>query len=104
MLTQCYTGPYTPSMIRTFRHRGLLAFWERADPSRIRPDHAKRVRLRLAALDDAKHPEDLNLPGFNFHKLRGKPERYAIAVSGPWRITFAWDGDDAVLVGYEQYH
>jgi proteic killer suppression protein len=60
--------------------------------------------VRLSRLNAARNPEEVNLPGFNFHKLRGKPERYAVAVSGPWRITFAWDGDDVVLVDYEQYH
>lgn len=70
----------------------------------MRPDHVERVRRRLDELDIAKQPEDMNVPGFNFHKLRGKPQRYAVAVSGPWRITFEWDGQDAVKVDYEQYH
>ncbi len=70
----------------------------------MRPDHVERVRGRLDELDIAKQPEDMNVPGFNFHKLRGKPQRYAVAVSGPWRITFEWDGQDAVKVDYEQYH
>jgi len=70
----------------------------------VRPDHVERVRRRLDELDIAKQPEDMNVPGFNFHILRGKPQRYAVAVSGPWRITFEWDGQDAVKVDYEQYH
>lgn len=101
-LTLCHELLYTATMIRSFKHRGLSVFWETGDASGIRPDHAKRVRLRLAALQDARQPEDLNVPGFNFHKLRGKPQRYAIAVSGPWRITFEWDGADAVRVDYER--
>jgi proteic killer suppression protein len=91
-------------MIRSFRNRGLVAFWENGDGSKIRPDHIKRVRQRLTELDAAQKPDDLNVPGFNFHKLHGKPQRYAIAISGPWRITFAWEGNDAVLVDYEQHH
>ena len=91
-------------MIRSFRNRGLAAFWTKGDEAKLRPDHVERVRRRLDQLAVAKRPEDLNVPGFNFHKLHGKPVRYAISISGPWRITFAWDGDDAVLVDYEQYH
>ena len=64
----------------------------------------RRIRRRLDALDAAPRREDLNLPGFNFHSLRGKPQRYAISVNGPWRITFGWDGDNATLVDLEQYH
>jgi toxin HigB-1 len=59
---------------------------------------------RLNTLDDAHKPDDLNVPGFNFHKLRGKPIRYTIHVNGPWCITFEWDGEDAVRVDLEQYH
>jgi len=91
-------------MIASFRHRGLAGFWKTGDTSKVRPDHVERVRRRLDELDIAKQPEDMNVPGFNFHKLRGKPQRYAVAVSGPWRITFEWDGQDAVKVDYEQYH
>ena len=91
-------------MIRSFRSRGLAAFWHKADSSGIRADLIERVRLRLSRLHQALRPEDMNLPGFNFHRLRGRPIRYTVHVNGPWCLTFAWDGEDAVRVDLEQYH
>jgi proteic killer suppression protein len=91
-------------MIRSFRSRGLNAFWHRGDVSGLRPDLAPRIRLRLDALNAADRPEALNLPGFNFHRLRGKPVRYTIHINGPWCITFEWDEENAVRVDLEQYH
>lgn len=90
-------------MIRSFANRALAAFW-RGDTSRIRADLAKRVTIRLSRLNAASRPEELNLPGFNFHRLQGKPTRYTIHVNGPWCITFEWDGEDAIRVDLEQYH
>ena len=53
---------------------------------------------------DATRLEDLNVPGFDFHALRGKPQRYSLHVNGPWCITFEWDAGEAVRVDIEQYH
>ncbi len=91
-------------MINSFRSRPLLAFWQRGDAAKIRPDLLTRVRLRLAALNEALRSEDMNVPGFNFHKLRGRPLRYSVHINGPWCITFGWDGEHAILVDLEQYH
>lgn len=93
------------TVIRPFRSRALAAFWNRGDASRIRPDLAARVRVRLDALHAARRPQDLHLPGFDFHRLRGhRPTRYSIHGNGPWAVTFEWDGEDAVRVDLEQYH
>jgi len=60
---------------------------------------------RLEALDAATTPEDMNLPGFDFHALRGRqPTRYTVHVNGPWAITFEFDDGDALRVDFEQYH
>lgn len=91
-------------MIRSFRSRALKALWERGVAARIRPDLVDRVVRRLDALDAAKAPGDLAVPGFNFHPLRGKPQRYSLHVNGPWCVTFGWDGEDAVDVDLENYH
>jgi toxin HigB-1 len=91
-------------MIRSFRSRALVAFWRDGDASGFRGDLAERVRLRLSRLDRAVRPEEMNIPGFNFHRLRGKPVRYTVHVNGPWCITFEWSGEDAVRVNLEQYH
>lgn len=59
----------------------------------------------IERLDGAVAPEDMNLPGWSFHALRGKMTgRYAVSVTGNWRLTFAWDGEDAVDVDLEDYH
>jgi proteic killer suppression protein len=91
-------------MIRSFRSRALVAFWRNGDASKFRADLADRVQLRLSRLDQAIRPEEMNIPGFNFHRLRSKPVRYTVHVNGPWCITFEWDGEDAVRVDLEQYH
>jgi proteic killer suppression protein len=91
-------------MIRSFRSRALAALWNRNDASRIRHDLVTRVLVRLNALDLASNPERLNVAGFNFHKLRGRPVRYTIHVNGPWCLTFEWEGEDAVRIDLEQYH
>jgi proteic killer suppression protein len=91
-------------MIRTFKSRALATFWQRGDPSRIRPGLTERIRRRLNALHDAERPDDMNVPGFNFHRLRGKPIRHTVHINGPWCLTFEWDGEDAVRVDLEQYH
>ena len=70
----------------------------------MRPDLLGRVQVRLQVLHAALSLDDLNLPGWNLHKLHAKPARWAVAVNGPWRVTFEWDGKDAHRVDLEQYH
>jgi toxin HigB-1 len=91
-------------MIRTFKSRALQAFWRKGDASGIRPDQIERIRRRLGTLNAAIRPDDVDVPGYNFHRLRGKPVRYTVHVNGPWCLTFEWDGEDAVPVDLEQYH
>ena len=82
----------------------MKRFAERGDASKLPVPNASRIRLLLATLDAANVPEGMNLPGFGFHGLQGKPKRYAVSTSGNWRITFAFDGEDAVDVDIEDYH
>ena len=91
-------------MIRSIRHRGLARFFVEDDPSRLRPDLLDRIRRRLSILHVAERLEELNVPGFNFHRLRGRPLRYTLHVNGPWCITFEWIDGDAWRVDLEQYH
>jgi len=64
-----------------------------------------RILLRLDALDAATKPEDMNLPGFDFHNLKGfSPLRYTVHVNGPWCLTFEFENGDAYIVDFEQYH
>ena len=91
-------------MIRSFRDKGLAELFNKGRTAKIAPDLVGRVRRRLNALRDATRLEDLNVPGFEFHPLRGKPQRYSLHVNGPWCITFEWNQGEAVRVDIEQYH
>jgi proteic killer suppression protein len=72
--------------------------------SKIDKQMHERILRRLDRLDVAAKPEDMNLPGFDFHKLRGKPVRYTVHVNGPWAVTFEFEDGDALRVDFEQYH
>ena len=69
--------------LRSFRHKGLSDFYRSGKAAKIRPDLQGRVLRRLDALDVARDSSDLNVPGFDFHPLRGfKPMRYSLHVNG----------------------
>jgi proteic killer suppression protein len=91
-------------MIRSFRSRSLAALWHSGDAARIRLDLVRRLKVRLARLDVATKPEEMNAAGFNFHRLPGMPTRYTVHINGPWCLTFEWEGEDAVRVDLDQYH
>jgi toxin HigB-1 len=92
-------------MIVSFRSRALKKYWERNDASKLPPDRMARIATLLDRLDGSVKPEDMNLPGFQFHQLSGTSKgRYAVSVSANWRITFGWDGENAVDVDFEDYH
>jgi toxin HigB-1 len=91
-------------MIKSFKHKGLSELFEGGKSRRIRAEFHSRCLRRLEALDQAESLNDLNIPGFNFHGLQGKPQRYSIHVNGPWCITFEWQEMDALRVDFEQYH
>ena len=92
-------------MIRTFRHKGLQRYFETGSKAGIQPLHAARLRLRLAALDQATRAEELSAPAWALHPLKGDLKgHWAVTVSGNWRMVFAFDGTDAILVDYLDYH
>jgi toxin HigB-1 len=91
-------------MIRSFRHKGLKELFELGSSRKVRPDLQVRALRRLDVLHSAEDLAELNVPGFDFHPLRGIPKRYSLHVNGPWCITFAWEDGQAVLVDLEQYH
>jgi toxin HigB-1 len=92
-------------MIRSFRSKALRQFLEQGDATKLSVPNIRRLETILARLDGAMVPEDLNLPGYRFHGLKGKDKgRYAVDASGNWRITFGWDGKDVVDVDLEDYH
>jgi toxin HigB-1 len=92
-------------MIRGFRHRGLQKFAETGSKAGIQPTHANKLRILLTALDAAAGPTDMNSPGYALHSLRGKLDgHWAVRVSGNWRLTFAFQDEDAIHVDYQDYH
>lgn len=92
-------------MIRSYRHKGLQRFADTGSKSGIQPSHAKRLRNLLTALDAANGPSDMNAPAYALHPLHGELEgHWAVRVSGNWRLTFTFEGEDAVLVDYQDYH
>jgi proteic killer suppression protein len=92
-------------MIRTFRHRGLERFFTKGDHRGILAKSEDRIERMLDRLDAAARPEDMNIPGYRFHRLTGnRKDTYAVAVTGNWRITFRIEGEDAVDVDLEDYH
>jgi proteic killer suppression protein len=92
-------------MIRSFRHRGLQKFAETGSKAGIQPAHANKLRIQLTALDAAVGPTDMNAPGYALHPLHGKLEgHWAVRVSGNWRLTFAFQDEDAIHVDYQDYH
>ena len=80
-------------------------FWNRGDGSRLSADQLAKLRVRLSRLDVAATPEEMDVPGFHFHPLKGERRgTYSVRVTGNFRLTFSWQGPDAVAVDLEDYH
>jgi proteic killer suppression protein len=92
-------------MIKGFRHKGLQRFFETGSKAGVQAAHVAKLRLQLAALDQAVRAEDLSAPSWGLHRLKGNlAGHWAITISGNWRMIFAFDGTDAILVDYLDYH
>lgn len=92
-------------MIKSFKHKGLKKFFETGVTAGIQAAHIKKLRAQLIMLDSAKSPEDMNLPGWDWHPLKGfKPKRWSVHVNGNWCITYEFENGDAYIVDYEDYH
>lgn len=92
-------------MIASFRHKALEAFWRTGSKAGISPQLSTRIGRRLIAVQGATRPEDMNLPGFDFHRPQGdQPTRYTVHVNGPWCITSGWLDGNAIDVDLGDYH
>lgn len=92
-------------VIKSFRHRGIERFFHTGSKAGIQAKPANRLRLQLFVLDNAKTPLDMKAPGWNLHPLKGDMAgHWSVSVSGNWRLTFAFQGEDAILVDYHDYH
>ncbi len=90
-------------MIKSFRHVGIQDFFKTGSKAGIQPRHAQKLTVQLTILDAAKAHRDMSAPGWNLHPLKGELRHYAVKVNGDWRLTFAFDGEDAILVDYRDY-
>jgi proteic killer suppression protein len=91
-------------MIRSFRHRGLKRLYERDDHSGVRPDFANTIQEILTVLDDAAAPQELDLPGYRLHPLKGNLKGFwSVTVRANWRIIFRFEGADAFDVELIDY-
>lgn len=92
-------------MIKTFAHKGLKEFYELGSKKGIQPDHAAKLGRILDRLDASICPQDMNLPGYRLHQLKGdKQDLWSVTVNGNWRVTFYFVEQDAYLVDYRDYH
>ena len=92
-------------MIRNFAHKGLEAFFATGSEAGIQPAHAARLKRQLARLEQASDPKDMNLPGWRLHPLKGAlAGHWSVWVSGNWRLTFVFEGTDAIVVDYQDDH
>lgn len=92
-------------MNKSFKHKGVRAYFETGSKAGIQPVHAPRLRVQLAMLDSALSPLSMDMSGWRLHKLTGDlVDHWAVWVDKNWRLTFAFEGEDAVLVDYQDYH
>jgi len=101
----CNMSCYKQAVIKTFRHRGIEKFFRSGSRSGIQAKHEARLRILLTTLNLASTPLDMNRPGWGWHPLKGDLKgHWSVSVSGNWRLTFSFEGEDAILVDYLDYH
>jgi proteic killer suppression protein len=92
-------------MIQSFRHKGLRKLFETGNAAGVQASHVKRLRMQLTALDTAQAIDDMDIPGFALHPLKGALRgRWAISVNGNWRLTFEFKEGNAYVLDYEDYY
>lgn len=92
-------------MIKSFRHKGLRRFFDSGSMAGIQASHTKRLRMQLIALNTALIIDDMDLPGFRLHPLKGNQQgRWSVTVNGNWRVTFEFVDGNVYVINYEDYH
>jgi Plasmid maintenance system killer protein len=92
-------------MIKSFKHKGLEKYYESGTTRGIQSIHVKRLRMQLAVLDTALTIEDIDIPGYRLHALKGDRQSiWSISVSGNWRLTFEFNDGNVHILNYEDYH
>jgi proteic killer suppression protein len=92
-------------MIKSFRHKGIQQFFETGSKAGIAAEHEAKLSRPLMLLNAAKGPLEMDVVGWKLHSLKGElAEHWAVKVNGNWRLTFMFEGEDAILVDYQDYH
>ena len=92
-------------MIKSFQHKSLEKFYSKGATSGVQAKHVKKLRMQLTALDSARVIDDLDIPGYRLHPLKGQREGiWSITVSANWRLTFKFSDGNVYLLDYEDYH
>lgn len=93
-------------MIKTCRHKGLKAFFDGGSIAGIQASHTPRLAAMLRHLNETTSAQGMNLPGWKLHPLKGRDLKghFSVGMNGNWRMIFTFDGTDAVLVDYQDYH
>ena len=92
-------------MIKSFKHKGLERFYDSGSTKGIQSNHAKKLRMQLAALDTAQSIDDMEIPGYQLHQLAGDRKGiWTITVNGNWRLTFEFEEGNIYILNYEDYH
>jgi proteic killer suppression protein len=92
-------------LIVSFKNKGLNELFEKQKTAKIDSKLQAKILRQLDMLEASTKPEEMNIPGWNFHSLNGfNPTRYTVHVNGPWCVTFEFDGENAARVDFEQYH
>jgi proteic killer suppression protein len=92
-------------MIRSFRHAGLERFFDTGSKAGIQPAHAEKLRRQLTVLNAAREAAQMSISGWDLHPLKGNlTGHWSVKVNANWRMTFTFEGEDAILVDYRDYH
>jgi toxin HigB-1 len=92
-------------MIKSFRHKGIEKLFFEDDRSKVNQDHVSKLLRILDRLDASTSPQDMNLPGYHLHELKGKYKNiWSVWATGNWRITFQFEGQNVINVDYQDYH
>ena len=92
-------------MMIGFKHKGLKLYYEKGNSSKLPAQQVAKIRLILTRLDASSAPDHMNVPGYRFHALTGDSKGfYSVRVTGNYRITFRFEGENATDVDYTDYH
>lgn len=92
-------------MIKSFKHKGLEKFYTTGNTGGIQANHTEKLRMQLAALDTAQNIDDLDIPGYRLHPLKGtRKGTWSITVRANWRLTFQFSDGNVYILNYEDYH